>query len=79
MDFNNNRIETANSEGELWKVANDVIKPRSNESIYLIVVGVKLTDEKEVAEAFKSYFVDKIADLEEDLHALVHHANVSIS
>ena len=33
LDFNNNRIETANSESELWEVANDVIKPYN--SIYV--------------------------------------------
>ena len=40
LDFNNNRIETANSESELWEVANDVIKPYN--SIYVtdgIVMG----------------------------------------
>ena len=33
LNFNNNRIETAKSESELWKVANDVIKPRNNDTI----------------------------------------------
>ena len=32
IDFNNNRIENANSEGELWKIANEVMNPRGEVS-----------------------------------------------
>ena len=39
QDFNNNRINEAKSEGELWKVANDVIKPKSDESMKLNLEG----------------------------------------
>ena len=28
IDFNNNRIEAADNEGELWKVTNEVLNPR---------------------------------------------------
>ena len=65
LDFNNNRIETAKSKSELRKIANDVIKPRNNDTIKLIIDGTKITDELEVAESFNNFFVKKIADLKE--------------
>ena len=33
QEFNNKRITEANSEGELWKIANDVVKPKTNVSV----------------------------------------------
>ena len=30
IDFNNNRVFKAKNEGELWKIANEVLKPKSD-------------------------------------------------
>ena len=51
----------------MWKVANDVIKPRNNDTINLVINGTKITDELEVAESFNNFFVKKIADLKEGI------------
>ena len=39
QEFNNKRINEANSEGELWKITDDVVKPRMNEAIKLNIKG----------------------------------------
>ena len=65
IDYNNNRIEEANNEKELWRVANEVINPKKEESDWKIKNkdGETLTDEKEVAESFNGFFIDKIENL----------------
>ena len=64
IDYNNNRIEEANNEKELWNITNDVINPRK-ESDWRITneVGEEITEEKDVAETFNKFFVEKIEDL----------------
>ena len=39
IDFNNNRIEEANNERELWNVAKDVINPRKKNDWNIIRKG----------------------------------------
>ena len=60
QDFNNNRINEAKSEGELWKIANDVVKPKSNESIKLNINDILVDDKSQIAEEFNKYLVEKI-------------------
>ena len=64
IDYNNNRIEEANNEKELWNITNDVINPRK-ESDWRIMnkEGKIITEEKEVAETFNKFFVEKVEDL----------------
>ena len=64
---NNNRIENAKSEGELWKIANEVVKPKMDNTIKLIVNGVCIEEEALVAETFNNYFVEKIHDLKDGI------------
>ena len=68
VDYNNKRIEEANSEKELWKVANEVIKPKT-EMEWKIKNnnGDTVTDELEVAEEFNNFFVNKIEQLKNDI------------
>ena len=64
IDFNNNRIENANSEGELWKIANEVMNPRGEVSWKIEKKsGKEITDDQEVAETFNEFFTDKIVQL----------------
>ena len=60
LDFNNNKIKEAKSEGELWRIANDVIKPNKQSTIKLRVNGNLIEEEQEVAEAFNDYFIEKV-------------------
>ena len=64
IDYNNNRIEEAKNEKELWTVANDVLNPRK-ESNWNITDkdGKSVEDGAKVAEAFNEYFVDKVEQL----------------
>ena len=52
-DHNNNRVENAKSESELWKITNEVVKPKTNRTIKLMVNGACIDDETKVAETFK--------------------------
>ena len=64
IDFNNNRIEATDNEGELWKVTNEVLNPRKENDWKIEKEdGDIVTDEKGVADAFNRYFVDKIEKL----------------
>ena len=67
IDHNNNKIMEAKSESELWRIANNVIKPKDQSSIKLNINGKIINDEKEVAEKFNEFFVEKIALLKQDI------------
>ena len=68
IDYNNNRIEKANNERELWNVANDVINPRKeNDWNVLNEKGENVTAEKEVAETFNDFFINKVEDLKRNI------------
>ena len=55
VDYNNNRIKEANSEKELWRVANEVIKPKKETEWKLKNKdGSTVTEELEVAEKFNN-------------------------
>ena len=65
--YNEERIEKANDENEIWKVVNDIIAPNSETSWKLNEAGKILEDEKEIAEVFNEYFVEKIEKLKENI------------
>jgi DNA polymerase II small subunit/DNA polymerase delta subunit B len=68
IDFNNNRIEAAENKVELWKVTNEVLNPRKENDWRIEKEdGEVVTDEKEVAEAFNHYFIDKIFKLNSNI------------
>ena len=68
IDYNNNRVEEANNEGELWKVANDVLNPGKENSWKITgESGEVIVDEVEVAEAFNDFFIDKIEQLKNSI------------
>ena len=64
VEQNNTRIKEASSEGELWKVANEVLNPKK-ENTWKIETedGEVLTGETEVADAFNSFFIEKVDKL----------------
>ena len=59
MNFNNERVKSAQDENEMWKVVKDITSPRSSATINLIEDGKIIEDEKEVADVFNSFFVEK--------------------
>ena len=60
---NGKRIDDANDEGEVWKVINEINTPRNENNWRLVENGETVTDEKEVAEKFNHFFIDKIETL----------------
>jgi len=68
INYNNNRIKEANNESELWRVANEVLNPKKENDLKIInTEGKILAEEKEVAEAFNEYFIEKIQLLKENI------------
>ena len=68
IDFNNNRIEEANNERELWNVVKEVINPRKENNWNIITEdGGNIIAEKEVAEAFNEFFINKVEDLKKNI------------
>ena len=67
-DFNNNRIDKAQDENEIWKVAKEITKPAGNPvNCSLISEGKLIEDPLQVANIFNDYFVDKIAALKNNI------------
>ena len=62
---NGKRIEEANGENELWKVVKEINAPRREVSWTLTENNQTITDEKEIAEKFNHYFIDKIEELKD--------------
>ena len=61
--FNEERINKAGDENELWKVVNDITKPRSETSWKLEEDGREVEKEEEIADIFNNYFIEKIDKL----------------
>ena len=61
------RIEAAKSENEMWKVVNEISKPRE-EPKWSIKDGEKVcTNEEEIANKFNDHFIEKVANLKEGI------------
>ena len=64
IEFNNKRILEANTERELWRVANEVLNPKSeSEWIVLNKEGKPVKEEPVIAELFNEFFITKVEDL----------------
>ena len=67
-DFNNNRIDKANDENEVWKVAKEIINPNSNNTEWSLKSNDDIIlDHEEIANTFNSYFVEKIENLKANI------------
>ena len=64
---NGERIEKAGREDEIWKIVNELTKPKEDKRWILKEGEQDITDEKEIAEIFNSYFIDKIEDLKKNI------------
>ena len=56
INNNNERIDKANDENEVWKIVKEISNPNRNDNIILNEEGKEVTEEKEVAEIFNSFF-----------------------
>ena len=67
MDANNNRIDDAKDENEVWKIAKDIINPMKENNLSMNINGSLSNDPEEIANNFNSFFVKKIEDLKENI------------
>jgi hypothetical protein len=67
VDFNNNRIASANDENEVWKVVNEVLQPKKENEWQLKEGSTTITEEQIIANTFNKFFVDKIEDLKANI------------
>ena len=67
LQQNSDRIDKADNEGETWKVVNEIIKPRTPNNITIRTPKGDVTEEKEVAAIFNSFFVKKINSLKSNI------------
>jgi hypothetical protein len=65
--YNEERIEKAADQREIWKVVNDVISPQFKKSLTLNEDGKIIEDEKEIGNIFNSFFIEKIINLRENI------------
>ena len=64
---NNERIDKANDENEVWKIVKEISSPNRNNNIILNEDGIEITDGKEVAEIFNNFFIQKIEKLKDNI------------
>ena len=64
VEYNSKRIEEANSEKELWRVANEAINPKKETKWNIKAKDdTNISDELQVAELFNEFFVEKVENL----------------
>ena len=61
------KIMSSNNPAAMWKTVSNIIRPKSNKKLMLSVGGEELTDEKEIADTFGKFFVDKVKRLRENI------------
>ena len=67
ININNERVKSADSENEIWKVVKDITNPKRDSNIVLVEDNKTIEDEREVAEIFNDFFIDKINLLKENI------------
>jgi hypothetical protein len=60
-------VKEANSESEIWKIVNEVNKPKNKNEWNMLINGKVESDEQKIAEAFNDYFVNKIVKLKDNI------------
>jgi hypothetical protein len=67
LKYSEERIENAKDENEIWKVVNEITKPREETTWKLIEDEKSIDKEEEIAEIFNKFFIDKIDKLKENI------------
>ena len=67
INFNNKRINEAGNENEIWKVVNDVNKPKSESEWCITTSAGETRDSQTIANVFNEFFVNKIDRLKENI------------
>lgn len=67
IKYNNDRIEKAEDENEIWKIVNEVTNPKSESKWTLEENGEKVEDDLKIAEIFNEFFINKIKDIKDNI------------
>ena len=67
IQYNNERVEKAGDENEIWKIVKEITSPKNDKQWILIEEGKKIEDEKEVSEIFNEFFINKIRDIKNNI------------
>jgi hypothetical protein len=66
INYNNDRIDKAKDENEVWKVVNDISNPTTSNKFTLLEGGKLIEYESKVADIFNDFFVNKIENLKKN-------------
>ena len=67
IDHNNNRIDKAKDENEVWKIAKEIINPRK-ENNWSMQINNSITDDPTlIANSFNTFFAKKIKNLKANI------------
>ena len=65
---NEKRVENAKSDAEIWKVVNEVVKPKKDNEWSIKTDSNCITsDPQEVADIFNNFFIKKVDDLKANI------------
>ena len=67
IKMNGDKISKAGSEGETWRIINDIMNPRNDSPITINTAEGTVTSEQEVANTFNEYFIEKINNLKTNI------------
>ena len=64
---NGDRIAKANNEGEMWRIVNEIVKPKTDNPFVINSPEGPITEDDVIANTFNKFFVDKIESLKEKI------------
>ena len=67
INYNGDRIRRAKKDDEVWKVVNEIMKPKEDKTWILKEGEEIITDEKEIADIFNQFFINKIETLKKNI------------
>jgi hypothetical protein len=67
LDHNNNRVEEAKTESELWKITKEVTESKSENGWKININEVPTEDQSIIAETFNTYFIEKIENVKQNI------------
>ena len=78
IQFNDNRIENAKDEKEIWKVVKEITTTKSSSNWSLIENGEVIKNEEQIADIFNDFFISKIKDLKDNLDTTIAEDPIGI-
>ena len=59
IKYNEERITKAEDSNEVWKIVNEIAKPRTATKLTLVEEGEQIEKEEDIAEIFNKFFITK--------------------